>query len=80
MQKKLPLPANLCGSRIKQARELRGLDQADLAAALCLESRAKLDQSDVSEIERGVRGVKDFELDAIARILDVNPTWLLRGD
>lgn len=72
-------PANLSGPRIKQAREEIGLDQVDLAAALSVDHEIKMDQSDISEIERGIRGVKDFELDAIAQVLNVSPLWLLRG-
>lgn len=72
--------ANISGVRIKQAREQRGLDQVELAAALSVDYNLKLDQSDISEIERGIRGLKDFELDAIARVLDVSPIWLLRGE
>lgn len=71
---------NLSGPRIKIARTNKDMDQVDLSAALDLEYNIKLDQSDISEIERQVRGVKDFELDAIARILDVSLSWLLRGD
>jgi transcriptional regulator with XRE-family HTH domain len=72
--------ANISGARIKQAREQRGLDQVELAAALSVDYSIKLDQSDISEIERGARGIKDFELEAIARVLDVSPVWLLRGE
>lgn len=56
------------------------MDQVELAAALVVDFNIKLDQSDISEIERGVRGVKDFELDAIAYVLNVSPLWLLRGE
>lgn len=72
--------ANISGPRIKQAREQAGFDQNDLAAALQVDFHIKLDQSDISEIERQKRGVKDFELDAFARLLKVTPEWLLRGD
>ena len=72
--------ANVSGSRIKQARERLGWEQKQLATALQVEFQIKLDQSDISEIERQVRGVKDFELDAFARVLGVSPEWLLRGD
>jgi len=72
--------ANISGARIKQARERRGLDQVELAAALSVDYDIKIDQSGISEIERGARGIKDFELDAIARVLDVSPVWLLRGE
>ncbi|XWK90958.1 MAG: helix-turn-helix domain-containing protein [Phormidium sp.] len=72
--------ANISGPRIKQARERLGWQQSDLAAALEVDFNIKLDQSDISEIERQKRGVKDFELDAISRLLRVSPVWLLRGE
>lgn len=72
--------ANISGLRIKQARERLGWDQNELAAALQVDFQIKLDQSDISEIERQKRGVKDFELDAVAYLLKVSPEWLLRGD
>jgi transcriptional regulator with XRE-family HTH domain len=72
--------ANISGTRIKQARERMGWDQIELAAALQVDFQIKLDQSDISEIERQKRGVKDFELDAVSRLLGVSPEWLLRGD
>lgn len=71
---------NISGERIKLAREEKGLAQADLAAAMKVDFEIKIDRSDISEIERGVRGVKDYELEAIAQILEVSPVWLLRGD
>ncbi len=75
------MPAkNISGSRIRDARAKLGLGQVDLAAALAVDYGIQLDQSDISEIERGVRSVKDYELDAIARVLDVSPLWLLRGE
>lgn len=72
--------ANISGPRIRQAREKLGWDQTELAAALQVDFNIKLDQSDISEIERQKRGVKDFELDAISRLLGVSPEWLLRGE
>lgn len=72
--------ANISGRRIRMARKEANMDQVDLAAALEIEFKLNISQSDISEIERGVRGVKDFELDYIARVLNTNPTWLLRGD
>jgi transcriptional regulator with XRE-family HTH domain len=72
--------ANISGPRIRQARERLGWQQNDLAAALEVDFNIKLDQSDISEIERQKRGVKDFELDAISRLLRVSPVWLLRGE
>lgn len=71
---------NISGARIKKAHDERRMDQVELAATLSVDFNIRVDQSDISEIERGVRGVKDFELDAIARILNVSPLWLLRGE
>ncbi|MDY6938693.1 MAG: helix-turn-helix transcriptional regulator [Cyanobacteriota bacterium] len=72
--------ANISGSRIGEARKQKGWSQSELAAALNVDFNIELDQSDISEIERCKRGVKDFELNAIAYLLDVSPIWLLRGD
>jgi transcriptional regulator with XRE-family HTH domain len=71
---------NVSGQRIRQVRLQHGLDQVELAAALNVDYGVKLEQSDISEIERQVRAVKDYELDAISRVLDIDPIWLLRGD
>jgi transcriptional regulator with XRE-family HTH domain len=71
---------NISGLRIRQARLQNNLDQVELAAALNVDYGVKLEQSDISEIERQVRCVKDYELDAIAQVLDIDPIWLLRGD
>ena len=73
-------PMNICGKRIKAVRERVNMAQADIAAAMSVDYNIKIDRSDISEIERNVRGVKDYELDAIARILDVSPLLLLRGE
>lgn len=71
---------NICGARIRQVRRQYGLDQVELAAALNVDYGIKLEQSDISEIERQVRSLRDYELDAIAQVLDIDPVWLLRGD
>jgi transcriptional regulator with XRE-family HTH domain len=71
---------NVSGPRIRRARLQHGWDQVELAAALNVDYGVKLEQSDISEIERQVRSVKDYELDAISRALDIDPIWLLRGD
>lgn len=71
---------NISGVRIRQARLQHDLDQVELAAALNVDYGIKLEQSDISEIERQVRSLKDYELDAISKVLDIDPIWLLRGD
>lgn len=74
------MASNISGQRIRIARERKGLGQVDLAAALSVDYGLEITQSDISEIERGVRGIRDFELDAIGKILETDPTWLLRGE
>ncbi|MCX5961790.1 MAG: helix-turn-helix transcriptional regulator [Cyanobacteria bacterium] len=71
---------NISGPRIRQVRLKNNLDQVELAAALNVDYGIKLEQSDISEIERQVRSLKDYELDAISKVLDIDPIWLLRGD
>lgn len=71
---------NVSGARIRQVRLKNNLDQVELAAALNVDYGIKLEQSDISEIERQVRSLKDYELDAISRVLDIDPIWLLRGN
>ena len=71
---------NISGKRIYEARMSNGLTQADLAAAMTVDFNIDIDRSDISEIERGVRGVKDYELNAISLLLDVSLTFLLRGE
>lgn len=70
---------NICGKRIKLARVEKDMAQVDLSAALEVDFDIILPQTTISQIEIGQRILRDFELDAIATILDVNPTWLLRG-
>lgn len=71
---------NISGARIRRVRRQHGLNQVELAAALNVDYGIKLEQSDISEIERQVRSLKDYELDAIAKVLNIDPVWLLRGD
>lgn len=71
---------NICGSRIKRRREELKMAQAELAAAINVDFEIKIDRSDISEIERGVRGLKDYELLSIAKILNISPVWLLCGE
>lgn len=68
---------NMVGKRVKAARENAGLSQVELAAALCVDYKINLERVQISTIERGLRSVKDKELNAIAKILEVTPNWLL---
>jgi len=52
----------------------------ELASALDVDFEVILSRSNISEIETGVRGVKDFELKAIAAALDVSVDTLIGDD
>ena len=71
---------NLSGKRIKERRTELGLTQIEVAASLEVDLNIFLDRSDISEIERGVRAVKDTELAAFAKILNINPLLLIYGN
>jgi transcriptional regulator with XRE-family HTH domain len=68
---------NIIGKRVKAARQKIGLSQVELAATLCIDYGINLERVQISTIERGVRSVKDKELDALAKILGVTPNWLM---
>jgi transcriptional regulator with XRE-family HTH domain len=71
---------NICGKRIKLARINKEMDQVELTAALSVDCGVEISQSSISEIERGERGVRDFEAVALAQVLEVSLEWLLLGD
>jgi transcriptional regulator with XRE-family HTH domain len=74
------MKANVCGKRVKLARVKSEMDQVELAAALSVDCGLEIVQTAISDIERGVRRVSDFELIALAKVMDVTTTWLLYGD
>ena len=73
---KLNGECNLCGERVRIAREAAGLSQEQLAAKLQLLDYA-ITQKAVSRIETGARTVHDYEVPLLAAALNVTPLWLL---
>ena len=67
---------NICGERVREARERLNLSQDQLAAKLQTEGLG-VNQNSVSRIETGKRIVADFELNVIAKVLNVDVKWLL---
>ena len=61
------------GERIQHARIELGLSQNKLAA------KAKVPQSTLSAAERGLRGLKAWDLGRIAKALDCTVAWLQTG-
>ncbi len=67
---------NICGERVRLAREKLSLSQEDLAAKVQLKGHS-LTQKAISRIETGVRIVPDYEIPLLAAALNVNPLWLI---
>ncbi len=67
---------NICGNRIRIARERAGLSQEALAAKMQLNGHS-LTQKAISRIEAGLRIVPDYEIPLFAQVLKVTPLWLL---
>ena len=67
---------NVCGGRVRDAREKAGLSQEQLAARIQLNGHA-LTQKAISRIEAGLRIVPDYEIPLLAEALSVDPLWLL---
>ena len=77
---KRKLTTNLCGKRIKIARVEMGMNQLELATALAEDCGLRVDQNSISQLEKGDRFVKDFEIIALSEVLNKHPMWLLFGD
>lgn len=67
---------NVCGQRLRDARQRRRLTQEDLAAKLQIEG-VILERDSISRIEKGTRFVTDYELMILSKILGFSVQWLL---
>jgi transcriptional regulator with XRE-family HTH domain len=67
---------NLIGKSMKEARGKAQFTQEELSKRLN-KLGVPIDRAGVAKIETGIRGVLDFELVALAKVLDVKVTWLL---
>jgi transcriptional regulator with XRE-family HTH domain len=67
---------NLIGNRVKEARAKARFTQEQLSQKLA-KLGVSIDRAGVAKIETGIRGVLDFELVAIAKVLNAKVTWLL---
>jgi transcriptional regulator with XRE-family HTH domain len=67
---------NLIGERVKEARGKAQLTQNELSRKLAKHG-VSIDRAGVAKIETGIRGVLDFEVVALAKVLGVKVTWLL---
>ena len=67
---------NICGNRVREARQKLRLSQSELAAQLQINGII-LERDSISRIEAGTRFVADYEVRALAEILKVDIVWLL---
>ncbi|MBR2442573.1 MAG: helix-turn-helix transcriptional regulator [Clostridia bacterium] len=67
---------NICGDRVREARQKQRISQSDLAARLQIEG-VILERDCISRIEIGTRFVTDYEIIVLAKCLRVSPLWLL---
>lgn len=70
---------NICGDRVREARQKLKLTQADLAAQLQIQGII-MERDSISRIEIGTRFVADYELLILSKCLKVSPAWLLGMD
>lgn len=70
---------NVCGDRVRDARQKQRLTQEDLAAKLQI-AGVIMDRDSVSRIEIGTRFVTDYELMVLSKVLDVSMQWLVGID
>ena len=70
---------NICGRKVREARNKRGLTQDDFAARLQVEG-VNIGRDSVSRLEKGTRFVADYELKILAKVLEVELDWLLSDD
>ena len=70
---------NICGIRIKEARQKSGLTQADLVAQMQVNGII-IEYDSISRIEKGTRFVPDYEIVVFAKVLKVDVLWLLNID
>ena len=68
---------NICGDRVRAARERLGISQEQLAAKIQLNGHS-LTQKAISRIETGQRIVADYEISLLANALNVDPLWLIK--
>ncbi len=67
---------NIVGAKIEQKRKELGIKQKDFLARLQVEGM-DINASGLSKLEGQIRGVFDYELVVIAKVLGVSLNWLL---
>lgn len=69
---------NISGDNIRKARLKLDMRQEDVVAALSVDFGIEMDRSALGRIERGDRGIYDYELKALAKILKASVSELVK--
>lgn len=67
---------NICGNKIREARVIQRITQAQLAAKMQTEG-ILLERDSISRIESGTRFVADYELMGFSKVLRISISSLL---
>ena len=67
---------NIAGIRVRKARLVKNMTQDQLSARLA-RMNILIDRAGISKIETGARCVYDYELKAIAKVMEVTPEWFI---
>ena len=67
---------NICGKKVEARRKEIGMKQKDLLTQLQIRG-VDLNASGLSKLEGQLRSVSDFEIVALAEVLNTNVSWLL---
>ena len=66
-------------ARVREAREMAGLTQSQLAARIGTQSGWVPSREDINRVERGTRIVSDLECQVLASALGCDAAWLVFG-
>ena len=69
---------NISGERVAQRRKELDMTQTDLMNRLG-KLGVSIRRTDITKLEIGTRGVRDFELLALTKVLKTTPQYLLTG-
>ena len=79
IRKQEPGSKNIIGCRIEKKRKEMGMKQKELLARLQVEGM-DINASGLSKLEGQIRGVFDYEIVIIAKVLGVSLDWLLGAE
>lgn len=66
------IKGNLIGKQVKKYRTENGMTQAQLSAALSVDQKIDLAPDLISRIESGERTVRDKEISALCKVLNIS--------